>query len=118
MTTLKIPTILSFALFASACAHTSVYEVVAGEIGTLYVSGNRAYAAIWHPVGSTNPANLTVAEEEARATAIAACIHELKARVEPHTYRWEPDKIVATAELVSCMRDKSWSLTVEFIVVG
>ena len=84
----------------------------------MYVSGSLAYAAIWRPIGSPVTVELTAEEQEALKVAISTCIEELEARVQPVTYRWEPDKVIATAEFVSCMRDKSWSLTVEEIIVG
>ena len=84
----------------------------------MYVNGNLAYLAIWRPIGSAVTVELTAEEQEALRAAISTCIEELEARVEPVTHRWEPDKVLATAEFVSCMHDKSWSLTVEDIIVG
>ena len=114
----KASAILSLALLISSCSHTSVYEVVAREVATIYVNGNLAYHAIWRPIGSAVTAELTAEEQQALKAAISTCIEGLKARVEPVTQRWEPDKVLATAEFVSCMRDKSWFLTVEDIIVG
>ena len=96
----------------SGCAQSSVYEVVARELVTLRVRYANGYVGIWHPVDSTSTTPLTSQQEEALQVAIKACIEELEAH-----QIWEQKEVIATAQLISCMRGKSWALAVEEIIV-
>lgn len=104
---------LSCALLLSGCAQSSVYDVVARELVTLRVKGTSGYVGVWHPVDSTSTAARTPQQEEALQVAIQTCIEQLEAH-----QVWEQKEIVATAQLISCMRAKSWVLAIEQIIVA
>ncbi|HKS58207.1 MAG TPA: hypothetical protein VJS12_23125 [Steroidobacteraceae bacterium] len=109
---MKIPATLLIALMVTGCAHTSVYDSVAEELNTVRVQRVIGYYVNWAPEGS-HPTELTAEQQAALHAAIAGCVEKLKASAP-----WEPGEIVATVQLVSCMHEKNWSVTVEEIVVA
>jgi hypothetical protein len=88
-----------------------VYQGVVDELNTVRLNRATGYLGVWHPVDSKSTDSLTDEQQQALQLAIDACIETLEAHV------WAASEVIATAQLISCMRAKSWQLSVEELVV-
>lgn len=108
---LLLAPILALSLFA--CGHTPTYEQVAmGLEGPDFPSDGHGFIRRWIPSGADYTYEVSTDEMANIRIALSSCVSRFQKDVYP-----TPDVTTVTAQLLQCMEEKTWFLSIEEIVV-
>lgn len=101
------------ALLLFACGHNPSYEQVAASLEQEdFQSDGHGFIRRWIPSGTDYTYVVSPDETTQARGALASCVSRYQNDIYP-----PPDVTTVTAQLIQCMEEKSWFLSIEEVVV-